>query len=97
MAEVIHIAGLPLQVGSQLRQRCGWCGCVLLDEDLSSVQVAVTDTDTVFVPYPTWPDGDLVSIDGPMRRAVPHQDGDQLPEGAYAHIPHGVTGHRSTS
>ncbi|MEZ0077383.1 hypothetical protein [Planotetraspora sp. GP83] len=40
MAEsVVHIAGPDIQVGAQLRQRCAWCGAVLLDYDLSCVAV----------------------------------------------------------
>ena len=38
---VVHITGLPLVVQGHLaRQRCAWCGAVLVDEDLSCVAVA---------------------------------------------------------
>jgi hypothetical protein len=36
---VIHITGVPAQVGPLLRQRCAWCGTLLLDYDLTRVAV----------------------------------------------------------
>lgn len=36
---VVHIVGLDITVGTQLRQRCGWCGAVILDQDLALVAV----------------------------------------------------------
>jgi hypothetical protein len=36
MSKDIHIAGLALRVGPLVRQRCAWCGIVLLDFDLNS-------------------------------------------------------------
>lgn len=36
---VTHIAGLDVQVGRYLRQRCAWCGAMLSDYDLARVAV----------------------------------------------------------
>jgi len=75
---VVHIAGPKLQVGTQLRQRCGWCGALLLDYALDRVAVPI-GTD----PAPaTWPAGELIAVDGSASYVVPHEDGEPLPEGA---------------
>jgi hypothetical protein len=78
MAGVIHIAGIEVQVGSHLRQRCGWCGAVLADYALDRIAVP-TGQD----PRPAmWPVGGLVEVDGHVSTVIPHQDGEQLPENA---------------
>lgn len=33
MAALVHIAGAPIEISGQLRQRCGWCGMVLEDPE----------------------------------------------------------------
>ncbi|WP_166345038.1 hypothetical protein [Phytoactinopolyspora limicola] len=55
---VVHIAGPETQVGPRLRQRCAWCGALLLDYDLA--HIAVPDGQD---PRPsTWPVGAMVSV-----------------------------------
>jgi hypothetical protein len=81
---VIHIAGLDITVGQHLRQRCGWCGAILTDYDLTRLVVlAVPDGQD---PRPaTWPVGGLVEVDDGNPRAswvVKHADGDELPANA---------------
>lgn len=84
---VIHIAGFDIQVGHYLRQRCGWCGAVLIDYDLHRVAVPV-GTD----PRPaTWPVGHLVAIDGSAKYTVDHVDNDPLPDGSCAKLDPAVT------
>ena len=61
MTAVVHIAGVPIQFGSVVRQRCSWCGAVLIDTDLEQVQVLTGDADR---PFPTWEVGGLVRCDG---------------------------------
>lgn len=74
---VIHIAGLDVEVGPYLRQRCAWCGSVLVDYDLRRVAVPVG-----MDPKPsTWQIGSLVEVDGHISSVVEHKDGDQLPTG----------------
>jgi hypothetical protein len=85
--EVIHIAGYDVQVDALLRQRCAWCGGLLIDYDLSRMAVPV-GTD----PRPaTWPVGDLVAVDGTASWTVPHTDGDPLPAGTCTRIDPEVT------
>jgi hypothetical protein len=81
--EVIHIAGADIQVGSQLRQRCAWCGALMLDYDLNGIAVPEGQE-----PRPgTWPPGELVALVGDHREGsaswvVEHVDGEPLPAGA---------------
>ena len=83
---VIHIAGLPLQVGAQHRQRCGWCGAVIDDVDLSHIASSGDGS-----PYPEWEPGVLVAVDGDVRWAVHHDDGDVLPDEACGQLDPAVT------
>lgn len=36
---VAHIAGLQMQFGALVRQRCGWCGTLMVDDDLTKMSV----------------------------------------------------------
>lgn len=89
MAEgIVHIAGPDIQVNAQLRQRCAWCGAVLIDYALERIAVPEGQD-----PRPgTWPVGALIEVDGPVSSIVPHVDGGQLPANACAQIDHDVTG-----
>lgn len=72
---IIHIAGEPIQIGTHLRQRCGWCGATLLDYALDRIGVPAGQD-----PRPgTWTTGALVAVDGNASYVVNHTDGDQLP------------------
>ena len=61
---MIHVAGLPITVGSRVRQRCAWCGETIDDTDLSRVGVPIEDAGR---PWPTWEVGALVVVDGNAR------------------------------
>lgn len=87
MSAVVHIAGVHIQVGKYLRQRCGWCGAVLLDYDLSNLAVPVGDDPTPA----TWPIGALVQVDGGLSVLVEHEDGQPLPEDSCGRIDPQVT------
>lgn len=87
MTGVIHIAGVHVQVGPLLRQRCAWCGAMLLDYDLSDIAVPEGQDPTPA----TWPHGDLVWVDGNASGVYPHIDHDPLPEGACARLDPAVT------
>lgn len=67
MAAIVHLAGEVFMIGERfMRQRCGWCGDVLIDYDLSRVAVPV-GTD----PMPaTWQVGSQVLVDGGMSTVV---------------------------
>lgn len=83
----MHIAGVHVKVGPYLRQRCAWCGAVLLDYDLSKIAVPEGQD-----PSPaTWPIGELVKVDGGLSVLLEHEDGDPLPDGACAKLDPEVT------
>jgi hypothetical protein len=87
---VTHIAGVPLTVGSHLRQRCGWCGAVLIDVDLDRIAVQEGQDPTPA----TWQPGLLVGTAGENPKAswlIEHAAGDNLPGDACAQLDHGVT------
>ena len=35
----VHIAGLPVQIGSKYRQRCAWCEVILIDGDMAEEMI----------------------------------------------------------
>lgn len=93
---VVHIAGEVVTIGPQIRQRCSWCGAVLIDEDLSRIAVPI---DQAGQPYPTWEVGRLIAVagGGGFRAigVIEHEDGAPLPDNACGRLPHDVTGARS--
>ncbi len=81
---VTHIAGLRISVDSLRRQRCAWCGAVLVDYDLRNLAVPV-DQD----PEPAmWEPGAQVAIDEHMSYLV---DGVKLPDDSCTQIDPEVT------
>lgn len=74
---LIHFAGLEIQVGLVLRQRCDWCGELLIDYDLARIAVPVGQDSRPA----TWPTGTLVLVDGNVSYTVDHKDGEKLPPG----------------
>jgi hypothetical protein len=65
-SSITHIAGPDIVWdGRYLRQRCAWCGATLIDQDLTLVAVAGDPA-----PFPTWPVGDLIRVDGNMTVVV---------------------------
>lgn len=78
MTAVTHIAAQHITVNDRyLRQRCGWCGDILIDYDLARTAVPV-GTD----PTPaTWPVGALVRVDGPASWVI---EGERLPDNSCA-------------
>lgn len=83
---VIHIAGVHVQIGQLLRQRCAWCGAVLLNYDLTTI-AGLIPGDTPG----TWAVGGLVMTDGGMQYIVEHADGDTLPDGTCGKLDPAVT------
>lgn len=78
MSAVVHIAGPDIRVNAQFRQRCAWCGALLIDYDLERVAVPEGQDPTPG----TWPVGDLIAVDGNASWVEPHADGDPLPGNA---------------
>jgi hypothetical protein len=81
-AGIVHIAGTRVQIDDKLRQRCAWCGAVLIDYDLASLAVPLGQDPTPA----TWPEGELVLVDGALSVHVEHVDGDDLPEASCARL-----------
>ncbi len=59
---MIHIAGHPIQYGTLLRQRCAWCGAIMIDDDLS-LMASISSDGSPFKPL-TWETNALVRIEG---------------------------------
>lgn len=95
---VIHIVGVDIEVGPYLRQRCSWCGALLLDYDLSLTAMVIPAgktedqaRDDGDLKPATWPIGDLLAVDGSLQYTVPHVDGARLPETCCAMLDPSVT------
>ena len=88
MTTEAHIAGLDVEIGPYLRQRCAWCGTILLDYDLRRVAVQTEAEDKS---VGTWPVGEVIRVDGNMSSIVEHGGGDQLPEDSCAALDPSVT------
>lgn len=63
MTAVTHIASDHITINDRfLRQRCGWCGAIIIDVDTARMATPIGQEG----PYPTWPVGMLVLMDGPV-------------------------------
>lgn len=94
---VTHIAGPDITIeGRYLRQRCAWCGAVLLDYDLTLVAVPADQPG----PLATWPLGAFVRVHAGVKEVLERSDpatpldrhlGPRLPAGACALMDPAVT------
>lgn len=84
---IVHIAGPAITVDNRQRQRCSWCGALLLEYALFGMAVPVGQD----VTPPRWPAGELVARDGNASWIVEHKDGDPLPDDACARLDPAVT------
>lgn len=89
MTAVVHLTGATVFVGTVMRQRCAWCGALLLDEDLAAVTLADSAA---------WrfEENTFVAVEGDDRStrvmwAVPPPPDRRLPEGACAALDPAVT------
>lgn len=96
---IIHIAGNVVTVNNHLvRQRCAWCGTVLIDQDLQTIQVQCTcderphaeDCPARMRPA-TWLVGALIEVDGGMSCIIPHTEGELLPDNHCARLDPSIT------
>lgn len=87
MTALTHIAGIDVQVGARLRQRCAWCGAVLIDYDLANIAAPVGQEGRPA----TWTIGGLVEVDGGLSVAVDHEPEHPLPDNACAKLDADVT------
>lgn len=87
MSGIVHIAGPDIHVDDLLRQRCAWCGAVLIDYDLARVAVPEGDDRGIG----TWPVGALVEVDGDASWIAGNSEDHALPENACTRIDPAVT------
>lgn len=84
---VTHVAGAQVSMfGRYLRQRCDWCGIVLIEYDLERVAVPVDQPG----PPAMWPVGSLVRVDAHISAEVETEcdaDGVRLPMDSCAFDP----------
>lgn len=97
LADVTHIAGTDLTIsGHRQRQRCAWCGAVLIDNDLRNMAVMVEPghEDDPVEPPAVYPAGRLVRVTGGgnMRVFAVLDDVDKIPEDCCANLDDEVTG-----
>lgn len=85
---VIHIAGADVGFNNLLRQRCAWCGAILIDQDLTLVLVPEGTKNRDF---PVWPVGSFVGVDGGMKFSVAFTNGSPFPAGLCALLDPAVT------
>jgi hypothetical protein len=84
---ITHFAGLKVQVGTRLRQRCAWCGAMLADYDLQRIAVPLGQDPTPGM----WAPEELVRVEGNAYFAVEHKDGDDVPADSCAMLDDAVT------
>ena len=75
---IVHFAGIEIQIDAKLRQRCAWCGAMLIDYDLDNIAVPEGQDPTPA----TWPVGALVFRDGSLAYTVKLLPDEPLPANA---------------
>lgn len=85
-----HVAGLVIHIGPLMRQRCAWCGAVLIDYNLSRIAVACPDGEAPSAPA-TWEVGALIVVDGNASYLAKDQGDEKLPDDACALLDPEVT------
>jgi hypothetical protein len=85
-AAITHIAANDVTIGERrLRQRCAWCGAILLDYDFANMAVAGDE----WSPPGTWPVGRLVRVDGSYSALL--DEAEELPDDACGRVDDEVT------
>jgi hypothetical protein len=83
VSELVHVAGPQITFGSVQRQRCAWCGALIVEHDLASVGVQVQEGESAEHAMEgfrrsRW-EG-LVAVDGNVKWAVDEPADGQAPE-----------------
>jgi hypothetical protein len=74
---IVHIAGPDVRVDDRLRQRCSWCGALLVDEQVDRLMVPVGQRQGL---PPVWLCGSMVAVDGGASWEINTDEDGQLPE-----------------
>lgn len=75
----MHLVGIDMRIGPLRRQRCAWCGQLLVDEDLSKMSWMLNADGTDPGPPGMWPAGEVIEVIGDLgsgrfMRIVPESD-----------------------
>lgn len=91
-ASITHIAAQDVTIGGRRqRQRCAWCGAILLDYDLSKIAVQVVEGEEPQGPS-AWEPGRLVRVTGSNPKMTSMLDPTtELPDDACGNIDDEVT------
>lgn len=94
MSALAHLAGSRLECGGRVRQRCEWCGAVLIDVDRTRIAAVVPDgAGPGWQPeVPTWPAGRWVEVDGSMSVLLAEDNTGRSPENSCMRLDPEVTG-----
>ncbi len=94
MADLTHIASLPLRIENHVRQRCAWCGVALIDVDLSQRPATFNPENfgDMWGGLNVFPVGSMVRVrvlsDGEEQVFVrPPNPGNTVPEDACGQLP----------
>ena len=94
---VTHLAAMSVTVDGYLRQRCAWCGWLLIDQDMTRVRALDGAAERAGWPRGAlgWMPGTLVEVTGGnptvTRVVVVPADGIKVPESCCTRLPPEVT------
>lgn len=88
----VHVAGVPIEVRSRVRQRCAWCGLAIIDRELSGSRHEERDDGLPGEQFNFHPPGALVAIVGTTQWILPFNIAtDEFPADACAALDYDVT------
>lgn len=74
ISHISHISAQPLYWdGRYVRQRCAWCGAILIDMDLATIAVPIPEDGSDPEPPGTWPVNATIRVDGMVTYVVPDE------------------------
>jgi hypothetical protein len=105
MTALVHLAAPPIRAGDVIRQRCGWCGALIEELDLTRTAVQIQPGETEDdarrslvaddgTPAPGW--AGLVAVDVcegvvTAKWAVPDPEDGQIPADSCMNLDPGAT------
>jgi hypothetical protein len=85
---IVHFVGPDIRIDDKrMRQRCAWCGTLLLEYDLDRIQVPVGQRQGMA----RFEVGTLLEVYEGMRQLISHKPGDKLPPNTCAELDDEVT------
>lgn len=84
MSSVTHLAGIDINVGDRVIQRCSICGAMMLDSKGAMAPVGPNGEPTTF---PVWERGRLIEYSGEFpERQLMLPDTDKLPDNSCLYL-----------